>query len=307
MQVYTFEYFGSKSMILIDRGRGRVRFRLRRSEVLLKRPVIPTGAFSSEGSESGVEGPCVSPFAEVEVSAALRLGTSAESAVGLTRSLCFVALLLWSATGMAAPASSWSVTYQPTRIVNGAPVLFRVTTPKTSRSLSGRWLGHDISFIFDEKKNAWFGLAGTSLETKPGTYPIELNSETAAGSATTYRQTLRVLHHSYPKVLLKVPGKYTAPSPEELAEIAKDKEIKTPILQTVSPEREWQGAFAAPVEAPISEVFGVQRVFNGTVNGTHQGLDFRVHTGTPVAAVNRGKVLLARSLYFEGNCVVLDH
>ena len=39
----------------------------------------------------------------------------------------------------------------------------------------------------------------------------------------------------------------------------------------------------------------------------HQGLDYAVPSGTPVAAVNNGTVLLARPLYFEGNCVVLDH
>ena len=33
----------------------------------------------------------------------------------------------------------------------------------------------------------------------------------------------------------------------------------------------------------------------------------RVPTGTPVFAANAGTVLLAGPLYFEGNCVVLDH
>jgi murein DD-endopeptidase MepM/ murein hydrolase activator NlpD len=36
-------------------------------------------------------------------------------------------------------------------------------------------------------------------------------------------------------------------------------------------------------------------------------LDFRVPSGTPVAAMNDGTVLLARPLYFEGNFVVVDH
>ena len=43
------------------------------------------------------------------------------------------------------------------------------------------------------------------------------------------------------------------------------------------------------------------------MQSTHQGLDFRVGTGTQVAAVNRGKIILARPLFFEGNCVVIDH
>ena len=39
----------------------------------------------------------------------------------------------------------------------------------------------------------------------------------------------------------------------------------------------------------------------------HQGLDYAVPSGTPVSVLNAGTVLLAGPLYFEGNCVVLDH
>ena len=217
-----------------------------------------------------------------------------------------VVALLCSATAVAA-SGRWTVTYQPARIVNGSPILFRVTTPTRAQSLSGRWLDHDITFSFDEKRNAWFGLAGASLETKPGVYSIALTSESENGKTVSHQQKIKVLLQRYPKVSLSVPGRYTAPSPEEQHEIDQDKELKSKVFQTVSPAREWQGAFTAPVEASISDVFGVQRVFNGSVQSTHQGLDFRVTTGTPVAAVNSGKVLLARPLFFEGNCVVLDH
>jgi murein DD-endopeptidase MepM/ murein hydrolase activator NlpD len=117
-----------------------------------------------------------------------------------------------------------------------------------------------------------------------------------------------VLRQRYPKVtVLKVPGRYTAPDPEQLRVIARDKEVKAEAFKTLSAEREWKGSFQRPVTAEISDVFGVQRVFNGVVQSTHQGLDFRVPTGTPVAAVNSGTVILAQSLYFEGNCIVIDH
>jgi murein DD-endopeptidase MepM/ murein hydrolase activator NlpD len=36
-------------------------------------------------------------------------------------------------------------------------------------------------------------------------------------------------------------------------------------------------------------------------------MDFRAATGTPVHAANSGVVVLARPLYYEGNCVVIDH
>ena len=72
-------------------------------------------------------------------------------------------------------------------------------------------------------------------------------------------------------------------------------------------QRLWAGGFVAPVSAAISDVFGTARVFNQEVKSRHLGLDYGVPAGTPVHAVNRGTVILARQLYFEGNCVVIDH
>jgi murein DD-endopeptidase MepM/ murein hydrolase activator NlpD len=212
-------------------------------------------------------------------------------------------------------ANNWAVVSQPARLVDGSPVLFRVTTPKPVRTLSGNWLGHDIEFSFDAGHKVWFALAGVSLETKPGTYPLQLHTETSgagpsgqsAAATISFEKNIRVENQRYPRVLLKVPGRYTAPSPDDQREIEEDKATKAEAFKTLSADREWSGSFAAPVNAEISDLFGVQRVFNGSVQSTHQGLDFRVPGGTSVAAVNRGRVILARALFFEGNCVVIDH
>jgi len=96
-------------------------------------------------------------------------------------------------------------------------------------------------------------------------------------------------------------------SPEQLERIHQDKTIKQDVFSHTDSEREWSGKFRPPVEAKISDVFGTQRMFNGKVQSVHQGLDYAVPGGTPVSAVNAGTVLLASPLYFEGNCVVLDH
>ena len=221
--------------------------------------------------------------------------------------LTALVLFFLAANVSAAPAAHWIVTGQPTRLVNGSPVLFRVTTPMPVRALSGNWLGHELTFNFDANAKSWFALAGASLETKPGAYPLQLHAETLAGQSISFEKKIRVERQRYPQVLLKVPGRYTAPSPEDLRQIAQDKETKAQIFKTVSSAREWKGSFTPPANAEISDVFGVARVFNGTVQSTHQGLDFRVPSGTSVAAVNSGRVLLARPLFFEGNCVVIDH
>jgi murein DD-endopeptidase MepM/ murein hydrolase activator NlpD len=240
----------------------------------------------------------------------------------LFHSVTLIALVLSSlaanlsgATSAHSTAAHWTVRNQPVRLVNGTPVLFRVTTPKPVRTLSGKWLGHEIAFSFDASHKSWFALAGASLETKPGAYPIQLHGETFVrqsagppdGQAISFEKKIRVERQRYPRMQLKVPGRYTAPSPEDQHQIEQDKETKAQVFETVSAGREWKGSFAAPVNADISDVFGVERVFNGSVQSTHQGLDFRVPSGTPVAAVNSGRVILARPLFFEGNCVVIDH
>jgi len=216
-------------------------------------------------------------------------------------------LFPFSAAASDAPHAAWTLHYQPTQIVNGSPVLVRVTTPAPVTALTGKWLGHEFAFTFDGKTKTWVALAGASLETKPGSYPMNLQAKTSAGEPLSFTKAILVQRKRYPRVLLKVPERYTAPSPEDQREIEQDKKEKAEAFQTLSPEREWQGSFAPPVTVQISELFGVQRVFNGSVKATHQGLDFRAPAGTSVAATNSGKVILARPLFFEGNCIVIDH
>jgi murein DD-endopeptidase MepM/ murein hydrolase activator NlpD len=223
--------------------------------------------------------------------------------------------LLWMLFNSVPPASAatWTVRAQPTRLVNGGPVLFQVKPPARLESLGGTWLGHELSFSFDPTSKTWFALAGVSLETAPETYPIELTGQTMPGkmpgTRISFTRTFAVARGKYPRteVKLNVESKFTEPSPEQQKQIEEGVEVKKDYLNRVTPEREWSGEFTAPAEAEISDVFGAERVFNGKTQSTHFGLDFRVPTGTPVAAMNDGTVLLARPLYFEGNFVVLDH
>ena len=205
----------------------------------------------------------------------------------------------------AGKVAAWVVRVNPTRLVNGAPVFLQVTPPARLKSLTGTWLGHDV--VFDPNGRSWFALAGVSLETKAGSYPLVLKGVDAGGTELSFRRKLVVGRAKYPTVQLTVSKQFTEPNPGQLAQIKEDEEIKHKAFSEVSPEREWSGRFSAPVNAPVSDVFGTRRVFNGVTKSLHQGLDYRVPPQTPIAAVNAGTVILAQALYFEGNCVVLDH
>ena len=218
--------------------------------------------------------------------------------------------LACAAAVVPATAASWTARSEPTRLVNGGPVLFRVRPPVRLESLTGSWLGHDVSFSFDPASKTWFGLAGVSLETAPGAYSLQLAGETrAGGKKIEFSRSFTVARAKYPRIQVKleVEHKFTEPTQEQQQQIEEAQKVKKEYLSRVTPEREWSGKFAAPADAAISDVFGTQRVFNGKTQSSHQGLDFRVPSGTPVAAMNSGTVLLARPLYFEGDFIVLDH
>jgi murein DD-endopeptidase MepM/ murein hydrolase activator NlpD len=185
-----------------------------------------------------------------------------------------------------------------------------VAPPKKLNTLTGTWLGHQLSFSYNPSNKTWFALAGVSFDTKPGKYTLDLNGDSAGSkSSLRFSRTFIVSRANYPKikVQLAVEKKFTEPTPEQQVQIAESVKVKQDYLGRITPDREWNGNFAAAVDAPTSDVYGSQRIFNGVAQREHQGLDYRVPTGTSVAAMNDGMILLARFLYFEGNCIVIDH
>jgi murein DD-endopeptidase MepM/ murein hydrolase activator NlpD len=244
---------------------------------------------------------------------AVRPGKARRLCHGSLQLIATCALIFFSSASALASTSDWTVDARPAQLVNGGPVLFQVTPPVKIESLTGSWLGHQFTFSYDASTKTWFALAGINLDTTPAEYPIELTAVAAAGKTPSARLTFTrkfaVADGNYPKLpgKLSVEGKFTEPDPEQQKQIEEAKKVKQEYLTRVTPDREWSGQFAAPADAEISDVFGIQRVFNGKALSTHYGLDFRVRTGTPVTAMNDGTVLLARFLYYEGNFVVIDH
>jgi murein DD-endopeptidase MepM/ murein hydrolase activator NlpD len=198
-----------------------------------------------------------------------------------------------------------SVVWQPAKLVRGSPVLFQVPV-SLAQSISGEWMGHKFSFFHSENGTTWYALAAIPVETKPGSYDLSL-TEAFPGRSVKVIKKIKVANASYPRITAHVAKKFTAPNTDQLKEISADKNVKQSVLATETAERLWGGRFEAPVSVSVSDVFGTERVFNGEVQSRHLGLDFAAPTGTPVHAINRGTVLLAQPLYFEGGFVVIDH
>ena len=196
---------------------------------------------------------------------------------------------------------------QPAKFVSGSPVLFEVAAPSNVQSISATWMGHQISFFRAAKTKSWYSLAGIPVETSPGIDTIVLTETLSDGKTKQISQKIKIGIANYPKITITVAKKFTEPNTQQVKEINTDKDLKKKVLATETPDRLWAGNFAPPVSAAISDVFGTARVINQEVKSRHLGLDFGVTTGTEVHAINSGTVILARPLYFEGSCVVIDH
>src|SRR5215813_6501922 len=218
----------------------------------------------------------------------------------LILAICCVLSFTVQAQGQASTSSHaparWSMQVTPSKLVNGVPIFLQVTPIAPLQSMTGTWLGHELTFDHAGGKN-WFVLAGVSLETKPGRYPLKVEAVTTAGKHVHFEKELVVGREKYPAIELKVSKQYTELNPEQQTEIKQAQDIKHDAFSKITVEREWSGPFEAPVNASSSDIFGTRRVFNGVTKSVHQGLDYRVGPGTPVMAINSGTVLLARFLY----------
>ena len=186
-------------------------------------------------------------------------------------------------------------------------MLFKLSASPKVQSVSAVWFGHNVIFFHPASGKFWYALAGVPVETTPGRYDLTVKETLASGKSDQIQAQIKVAAGAYPKITMQVAKQFTEPGPEQLREISADKEIKEKTFAAETPERLWAGPFLPPVSAPVSDVFGTARVINQEVKSRHLGLDFGVPTGTEVRAVNHGTVRLARPLFFEGNCVVIDH
>jgi hypothetical protein len=196
----------------------------------------------------------------------------------------------------------------PSELSNGSPCLLTIHLRSAAITVTAKWQSHPVLFFASADRSTWYAIAGVDVAATPGNYPITIEAHLQDGTHQTLHRDIAVTAAPYAKVTLTVPDKFVQPDAESQKIIAADQLIKDKAFASSAPKPEWTGDFLPPLkQAPRSDSFGTQRIFNGTLASVHRGLDYRAAPGTPVAAINSGRVILAQPLFFEGGCVVIDH
>lgn len=208
--------------------------------------------------------------------------------------LLFVIVLL-----LPAGIYAFEVKIQPQEVAPGDA--FYLNVPGTGNAQAYvRFQGRDIDLYLAED-NRLIALVPVDINTKPGDHTLTIkNGKEKQTAAVT------VLPHKFKTIKLTLPEGKVILSPENLKRARREASLMKEIWPRYT-GKSWAGKFTAPTRTEVSTLFGVRRVMNEKRTSVHRGMDFRGKAGTPVRAVNSGKVILNDDLFFGGNTLVIDH
>jgi len=183
----------------------------------------------------------------------------------------------------------------------GELVVLTMVPPAGSDRVALRVFDRDVP-AFRVSDRAWEALVGIDLDVRPGTYKVAIS---AGAARATY--DLHVTPRTFRTRRLTVDEAFVTPPKAEEARIEREAALLAETWKASASERLWSGSFARPVAEPANSAFGTRSIFNGKPRNAHGGADFLSPAGTPIHAPNAGRILIARSLYFSGNTVIIDH
>ena len=210
---------------------------------------------------------------------------------------------VYAPAGTATPFATPEILLSANSVYQAGTVLVSVTGPVASGSAT--FLKR--TYTLTKGTQSMYAFVGVDADDLPGQYPLTVSYVLPNGSKGTLPgEPVTVIKTNW-TVDSVVVGPSLAPlldpgvGEAELAQI-------TAIYRQYTPEKYWTLGWIKPVEGSITTRFGEQRSYNGSPPaGHHGGTDIGADTGTPIAAANNGRVVLARQLSLRGNMVIIDH
>ncbi len=206
--------------------------------------------------------------------------------------------------------------------------LVRVVLDRTGRAgdsivaVTGTMAGEPLHFLSDAQGRLE-ALGAVPVDASDSVV-AQVRIDRASGASDSARLLLRYPHRAQPvqaatptpKKRVRVAGarrlhvdaKFTRPDAESNDRVARDNALAREIgHKSQDTPQLWTLPFLQPRPTRVTSKFGSGRVFNGRVQSSHLGIDYRGRTGEPIVAANRGVVALVAEFFLAGNVVYIDH
>jgi len=179
--------------------------------------------------------------------------------------------------------------------------IVRVEAEIEGQQVSLRCFGKDwpVKMV---SKGRWIGWVGIDLGRKPGSYRLHWTSGTQKTSGQ-----LHVNPGKFRISRINVPKKMAVFDVKSLARIRADQAaLRSTYVMKINATPDIVIS-RRPVDGIITTPFGAKRFVNGEPRSPHAGLDIAAPEGTPIINPLAGRVLLAESMFLNGNTVVIGY
>ncbi|HEY5331139.1 MAG TPA: M23 family metallopeptidase [Acidobacteriaceae bacterium] len=207
----------------------------------------------------------------------------------------------------AASSAIKNIFWQPDSLKQGSPAFFTVELERPAVRVTGSWVNKTLTFFKTGDPKLWYALAGDDVETQPGSFRVSITATLAGGRIARSTKQVDIAAANFTTGTANVAEDFVEPNAEEQKQIAADNRLKARAYTHFLSQPQWSGSFVKPVKAESTPSFGETRVLNEEKTSEHRGTDFPVSEGSPVEASNSGTVVLADEMFYEGNCVIIDH
>ena len=158
---------------------------------------------------------------------------------------------------------------------------------------------HDISI----KENQKFFIYAESYFSKNK----NIKCSGLVNGKKSFEVDVQVVQKDYPFETLRVNPKRVKLSKKDLNRVIKERKLLKRVYGNGDKSLLINKSFVHPLKSKITSFYGTRRLFNNVKKSQHLGIDYRAAVGVPIPSSNKGKVVLARNLFYTGNTVIIDH
>ena len=171
----------------------------------------------------------------------------------------------------------------------GAVLLLQVTGAPPD--LRVEWDGRPLPVF--PSASSWAALVGLDLDVRPGPIAWRVTRPSGAKNGGRSPPGPSRCVPAFPTQPLTLPKGMVDLDAPTLARVDAERAELKAALGDGTPERLWRGPFRVPLDGgQPTGGFGLRRVINGQPRSPHTGYDWAAPVGTPVLAVNAGRVAL---------------
>lgn len=197
--------------------------------------------------------------------------------------------------------------FSSTDLEQGDTLLVRVESNLTTSEISGNFRAENLNFFKSETTKNLIAILGIDAREELGRYNLVINFP----DGKKIEKEINIIKREFPvtKLLVTKELEEKGYTPSKIIEDITTKEnlLLKEVLSIFTPKVYFEKAFIYPLkEIKIVGAYGNIRK-NENLEIQHLGVDLEADIGTPVYAVNDGRVSFSKELNIYGKTLIIDH